>query len=265
MSYTAIIVEPRKHAALEFVLINFLDNLDYDWNIIIYHGKLNLDYLNNIINTKLNKYIDRITIINLDVDNLTIQDYNNLMVNKYFIESIPTEVFLIFQTDSMICHENKNLINKFIEYDYVGAPWIGGGVGNGGLSLRRKSKMLEILNNCPYQEGIPEDVYFGKGCNNIHIYKPTDLKAKEFSIENVYSEKSFGIHKSWSMSVDNNYNLDAQCQNYNMFRKLNIERFKSNNRVDIEYFKLCKNNISDYRYEIYSVIIYICIIILLQK
>ena len=29
--YTAIIVEPRKHIALEFVLNNFLENLNNDW------------------------------------------------------------------------------------------------------------------------------------------------------------------------------------------------------------------------------------------
>ena len=39
--YTAVIVEPREHKALSFVLNNFLENLSDEWNIIIMHG---IDY-----------------------------------------------------------------------------------------------------------------------------------------------------------------------------------------------------------------------------
>ena len=50
MLYTAIIVEPRQHKALPFVLENFLKNLSQDWSIIICHGTTNLEFINNIIN-----------------------------------------------------------------------------------------------------------------------------------------------------------------------------------------------------------------------
>ena len=102
MLYTAIIVEPRKHKALPFVLENYLTNLSEDWSFIIFHGKKNLEFIINIINDKLNKHIHRIRLMNLDVDNLTINDYNNLLkYNKHFYDSIPTEIFLVFQTDSI--------------------------------------------------------------------------------------------------------------------------------------------------------------------
>jgi hypothetical protein len=77
--YTAIIIEPRKHKALEFVLDNFLENLNNDWNIIIYHGTNNIEYLQNIINTKLQKYKNRITTRNLNVDNLSINNCQSLL------------------------------------------------------------------------------------------------------------------------------------------------------------------------------------------
>jgi hypothetical protein len=57
------------------------------------------------------------------VNNLTIDDYNDLMMNIDFVSSIPTETFLIFQTDTMICESHKDLIYNFMKYDYVGAPW----------------------------------------------------------------------------------------------------------------------------------------------
>ena len=44
-SYTAIIIEPRKHKALSFVLNNVLNNLNDSWNIIVFHGNLNKEYI----------------------------------------------------------------------------------------------------------------------------------------------------------------------------------------------------------------------------
>ena len=78
--YTAIIIEPRKHKALSFVLQNFLENLNNDWNIIICHGNQNETFVDNIIKNDLHKYINRITKINLKIDQWKIhkifQSYN---------------------------------------------------------------------------------------------------------------------------------------------------------------------------------------------
>jgi DNA repair ATPase RecN len=43
--YTAIIVEPRKHKALEFVLNNFKENLNDDWIFVILCSNFNKDYV----------------------------------------------------------------------------------------------------------------------------------------------------------------------------------------------------------------------------
>jgi hypothetical protein len=207
--YTAVIVEPRKHPALELVLKNFTSNLDERWNFIFYHGTTNLDYIMDIVN-KLDNQLHRFTFINLNVENLTIADYSNLFYTTSFYDNIPTEMFLVFQTDSLICNKFKDNIYKFMDYDYVGAPWLpmdwninncsGNNVGNGGLSLRRKSKMLEILNNCNHHNQ-NEDFLFTKlmcDCKyNIDLKKPTEEEAMKFSIEHIYSPESFGIHKPW--------------------------------------------------------------------
>jgi len=197
--YTAIIVEPRRHRALQFVLNNFYENLSNDWNIILFHGNQNEQFSRNIINKFSNK--DRIKMINLNVDNLTIPQYNNLFMNdKSFYDNIPTETFLVFQTDTMIFPRYKNYINSFLKYDYVGAPWPhkprnNQNVGNGGLSLRKKSKMLEIMDKDP-NKNCNEDVYFS--CSNyVSLYKPSFEDAKYFSIEMVFSNQSFGCHKCW--------------------------------------------------------------------
>jgi len=203
--HTAIIIEPRKHKALSFVLNNFLTNLSDEWAIIIYHGTNNIDYLTTIIDRDLSQFKDRISIRNLNVENLTFDDYNVLLKSAAFNEAIPTEMFLIFQTDTMIFAKHRDLINRFMHYDYVGAPWDQNmswtrgfyKVGNGGLSLRRKSKMLEII----AKENVPsptfsEDVFFSYP-DKVAIHKPSFDEANLFSIETLFSDTTFGCNKPW--------------------------------------------------------------------
>jgi len=221
--YTAIIVEPRKHKALEFVLENFLENLSNEWDFIICHGNQNESFARDIINTKLVDNSSRITLINLNVENLTIQDYNNLLVSEQFHSYIPTEIFLVFQTDTIICPEYKSYINNYLQYDYVGAPWenINSEVGNGGLSLRRKSKMLEIIRNCTYNGDINEDVYFSKACPEIYRNIPDSQNASHFSVEMVYEDKSFGVHKPWGHLGDITDLKKQFCKDYDKLVELN--------------------------------------------
>lgn len=211
--YTAIIVEPRKHRALSFVLHNFLHNLSDEWNIIIFHGNQNIEFIDAILKNELQQYIHRISLENLHVDNLSIHDYNKLFVtNRDFYDKIPTEMFLVFQTDTMIFEKNKQLINIFLDYDYVGAPWNHHPinretVGNGGLSLRRKSKMLEIMEKSPYKH-LPEDVFFSCPLN-VSINKPTFELAKIFSVEETFSIITFGCHQVWNQPTWN-----EMCEHY---------------------------------------------------
>jgi len=200
--YTAIIVEPRKHAALFFVLDIFLKNLTNEWNIIIFHGISNNEYVNNIISNKLHHYKDRISTINLNINNLTKDEYSFLFIQKFFYNKIPTETFLVFQTDTIIFEKNKDLINKFLKYDYVGAPWgnspkgINNFVGNGGLSLRKKSKMFEVIQKDINNNNLPEDVYFS--CTDkVKLFKPSFQEAKLFSVEQLFSKVTFGTHQPW--------------------------------------------------------------------
>jgi len=195
--YTAIIVEPRKHRALSYVLNNILTNLSNDWNVVVCHGTQNAEFVNNIISSDLSTYRNRITLRNLGVENLDLNEYNKLLATKSFYDYIPTEMFLVFQTDSIIIPKYAFLINAFLKYDYVGAPWQNDNkIGNGGFSLRRKSKMLEIIEKVPYNYGTQEDTYFSYA--PIPMYKPTFDEAKLFSVETVFSEVTFGCHKPWN-------------------------------------------------------------------
>ena len=224
--YTAVIIEPRNHKALEFVLNNFMENLSDEWGFIIFHSNTNQTMVENITERLFAKYKNKPKLINLKVDSkdFTIKEYSTLFYHENFYKYIPTETFLIFQTDSMILKENKDKIDNFFEYDYVGAPWpetvrlLGEmQVGNGGLSLRKKSKMIELLKyksigidnsqEKAFGKYIAEDQFFnGYLVKNVNIYKPSFIKAKEFSVECVYNENPFGIHKIWAHLKKNELN-----------------------------------------------------------
>jgi hypothetical protein len=238
-TYTAVIIEPRKHKAFEFVMRNFLENLDSRWNFIVFHGTENETYVKNILEEKFGEQSNRITTLSLGVPNLSLDEYSSYMMNKEFLHKIPTEVFLVFQTDSMICPQFKDKIYKFLEYDYVGAPWSWKHppwkpatmypkdedlVGNGGLSLRRKTKMLEILEKCPILKPEPEDTYFALPCEAVQMHKPSSKFAKEFSMEGVYSENSFGVHKTWTpwhLGLSATEKIQAHCEGYKTLVELN--------------------------------------------
>jgi len=233
--YTAIMVEPREHPAMEFVLLNILENLNADWSVVLLHGNKNLNYIQRILENHPSM-VPRIQLVHLEIDNLLQMEYSDLFFEPRFYEYIPTEMFLVFQTDSMIIPENKDKVNEFMEYDYVGGPWPASNgdvpfqVGNGGFSLRRKSKMLELLShrdaeylkhkNIRYgNKYYIEDLFFS-GCyhENIELKKPTYKKAMEFSAEAEYGIEPFGVHSVWKYP----YIYESLIYKYPIIQELTI-------------------------------------------
>lgn len=211
---TAIIVEPRRHRALAFVLKNVLENLPANWNVRIYHGTKNREFVEEILATELRLSAARISLQDLGVENLETQvDYSRILSSREFTEKIPTETFIVFQTDSMINPNHKDLLEKFLQYDYVGAPWPWDHlkVGNGGFSLRKRSKMLHIINTTERYKGAYEDQFFSVGSRLARPYKPSHTEAMEFSMEQVYSPKSFAIHNAWKYLPDHVEQMCKDC------------------------------------------------------
>jgi hypothetical protein len=66
----------------------------------------------------------------------------------------PAEHILIFQSDSMLCANAARSVDDFFEFDFVGAPIrknLGKGY-NGGLSLRKRSTILKILDQWDWEK-----------------------------------------------------------------------------------------------------------------
>jgi hypothetical protein len=183
--HTAIIIEPRNHKALSFVLKNIQDNLP-DWGIVLFHGNQNKSMVNSL-------NLTRTTLVQLPLDNMTKKQYTEFMKSSFFFENVPTELFLIVQCDGMIIPRYKHVINDFLKYDYIGGP-VDDRVGDGGFSLRRKSKMMDILNTSPPKRSLAEDMVFS---SSTQLKKPSVNEAARFCLQSVWSSQSFGCHKPW--------------------------------------------------------------------
>jgi hypothetical protein len=145
----------------------------------------------------IRKWFPTLNIIKLNLNNITISEYNNLLLTESFWNNFKGEQLLIYQEDSMLFHNN---IDPFLKYDYVGAPWPHYkneyAVGNGGFSLRTKSVMLKCLQ---YKKiNLPEDVFFSNTMVNykIGLVAPKNI-AIEFSQENIKSLNPLGGHQYW--------------------------------------------------------------------
>lgn len=223
-SYTAIIIEPRKsmQGPLEFVVNNILDNLPLSWKIIVFSSVENINDVKAFIDKLPRDKKSRVTTKDIGLKSMNTEQYNGIMMSRRVLDEIPTEVFLVVQTDSLICKTGVHLLEKFMKYDYVGAPWKDrDAIGNGGFSLRRKSKMLDIVEKCPTLNH-NEDGFFSGGCEGAIPSKPTPEEAEEFSVETIFNGKQpFGIHKAWYHMPDKSSELEEKCPGYTALQKLN--------------------------------------------
>jgi len=168
-------------------------------------------------NEKLESEFKQINISPLN----SIKEYNNfiLSLNEY----IESDFVLIIQDDGHIVNPTI-WSDKFLEYDYIGAPWPNSKkwkkrfkkkynkkiadqiiqnidknqVGNGGFSLRSK-KFLEYSSNFNDCEGIDEDIflciYNYENAKNFGINFAPFSTAKKFSYE-MSMRKIFKYHET---------------------------------------------------------------------
>jgi len=116
----AVIIEPREHELLELVVRNVMHNLGENWNLHIH--AYNKDFIQKIFTDE-----DSYQLTLLSKDNLSVNDYNKLLITKQFWKNISEENILIFQTDSFILNKsdeqlsdiNTNISN-FMNFSYIG-------------------------------------------------------------------------------------------------------------------------------------------------
>jgi hypothetical protein len=212
--YESVLVEYRCLPHLEFIIRNTIIKLGEKWCHTIVCGNFNYEYILYICSF----ISDKIKIIKTNRDNLSPSEYSMFLTTLEFWNLLNGEKILIYQEDSIIF---KNNIDEFLHLDYVGAPWPKNQndtinlVGNGGISLRTKSIMTQIISHITPRETKynsdtlaymkntnsvfpPEDVYFCINMEKLNIGKIADYEtASNFSTESIVNLNSFAGHKFW--------------------------------------------------------------------
>jgi len=166
ISKVGLLIENRPNPILAPLLLHFMSVVPPDWrfrfmgsvqsvasvnsSVAIRHqvdiGKLDLTYIPSNMSTAGQEMISRFL--------------TTLWLYEVVLQ--PAEWLLVFQTDSMLCANSRQSLNNWLDYDWVGAPWNPNGRfgGNGGLSLRRVSAIIDVLKNQVRVPGSePEDVW----------------------------------------------------------------------------------------------------------
>ena len=183
--------------------------LPKDYSLQVFHGNNNTDY----VKETTSKLECEVFLTNLRIDEISADDSSlEIMLTKKFWEEVKGETVLYFECDTMLCPNSDNKIEDFEHFDYIGGYW-GNPLGtmsnkydrvmNGGLSLRKKSFMLDIIEN-KLQDylndgGNPCEDYFVSEMTKV---RPTYEEVLSFSIDNGYmypinDKAPFGLHKPW--------------------------------------------------------------------
>lgn len=175
--YAAVIVETRNIPDLKSIILNHMKMLDNKWQLYIFHhlNKSAFDGL-NAVRINIHRSLDK-------------NSYSSMLATEAFWNQIPHEKILIFQHDSMLLRRG---IDKFLEWDWIGGPNAGSHY-NGGLSLRSKSKILDVIKKHKHH-GESEDVYFHHKMRSVGANVATEEAAREFCCEKYFRLGTLGHH-----------------------------------------------------------------------
>jgi hypothetical protein len=210
--FSAVIIDSRITDLFEVVLNNFYSKLDERWCFIIMTTNNNFNYLKDLIYRNFNKEKKRTTIIKFNINHISFDNYQQLFYYESFYSHITTELFLIFQLDSLLSDKYHHQIYDFMNYDYIGSPFYKNDneyyyVGCGGLSLRKKSKMIEIVNDINYNNEnnrkLPEDLFF---CEYPFINKAPSNVALKFCSGLYFHPESIGMHRTFDFITQEQLN-----------------------------------------------------------
>ena len=225
-----IFFEDRVTETLRFTILNSLIMCRLKIRGVLYTVPSALDKLKDLL-SDLKDWVDIVPIEDKDIETFAGENYNNLLKRKSFWENIPAKKVLIVQTDALLI---EPIDFEIFNYAYIGAPWspskylsipiyryskdlmsedgthwltykfnlndakISSGeipFGNGGLTIRDTTKMIEICNLEPSTNNEPEDVYFARLLGSTKGNLPSLREARRFACETEYSE-SIGSHAS---------------------------------------------------------------------
>ncbi|KAF3921213.1 hypothetical protein ABW21_db0204141 [Orbilia brochopaga] len=206
-SKVALLIEDRPLGQLAPLTLHMINVVPPDWVFRFYGSRESIDHLNHSLPIQMWERLGKLT-MELVPSNLTLhgqQELSRTFTNLWFYETMlaPAEYLLVFQTDSILCANSGKNLNDWLQYDWVGAPWVKNAAsgGNGGLSLRRVKPIIDLLKKESRPDGHPEleDLWL---CNRLAKMPGVNMAngsmEAHFSVEAVWEDKPMGYHTGWS-------------------------------------------------------------------
>lgn len=157
----AVLVEPRQHPLLEYTIKQVMTTLGQEWSLQLFLSSANVQWLRSRLHiypggTGANIVITPLSRFGLDdMSKYGIRVQSAFSAHEKMYTEIKGEHVLWFQVDVIM---RSQVRPEWLRYAYVGAEWPGCEYptcspvtcskicagGNSGLSLRRKSKLLQV-------------------------------------------------------------------------------------------------------------------------
>ncbi|KAI4214700.1 MAG: hypothetical protein LQ351_002773 [Letrouitia transgressa] len=223
----AVIIETRPIPNLVPLILHFSSVLGPDWPIRVIHSPSNADLFQaNPLRRQIESNHIELSLIPSNISLKTSNDVSSYLTRPFFWQSLaPKKHILLFQSDSILCSNSPHRVEEFLQYDFIGAPItpnLGHDLGyNGGLSLRSREKMLEVLRYNNYTDGFEDQWYYSKlkelptgphyepGAN-----LPTQEVAKKFAVETMWHDQPFGLHQVHRWQSKHEAHLREWCPEY---------------------------------------------------
>lgn len=179
-------------------------------NIVFKNVKLLCPQANNI----KHEYIET-----FEIDELDRINYSKLMINDLH-KYIDTDFCITIQYDGFVI-DHKKWNNHFLNFDYIGAPWLGSNtyhfynrVGNGGFSLRSKkflleSKELEYQSDIQFTPVIPKEETITPEDWFMCCYKYKHMVQRGIKFADIFTAYNFSVEHP------NNLNFHLEYKYYN--------------------------------------------------
>lgn len=201
-SKVALLIENRPLGLLAPLLLHMVAVLPPDWRFLFLGSDASIGIVDNSAAIRRQVAIGKLE-LKLLPSNVSIggqEDISRFFTELWVYQHLfwPAEWLLVYQTDSVMCASNKGTVDDWLEYDWVGAPWSGDSRygGNGGLSLRRVSSIITVLENQRRQEfSEPEDVWLTERLGHLPNSRVANgSESVKFSGESIWYEEPLGYH-----------------------------------------------------------------------
>ncbi|KAI1375930.1 hypothetical protein F4677DRAFT_106237 [Hypoxylon crocopeplum] len=152
-------------------MLHFISIMPSDWRFLFMGSDSSVSHMNRSAAIR-----EQVATAKLDFtyipDNVALvssEDTSQFLSNPWLYKALrPAEWLLVFQTDSILCANSPRSVDDYLGYDWVGSPWHTDGTfgGNGGLSLRRVSAILDVLrHSVRANDTEAEDVWLAERLN----------------------------------------------------------------------------------------------------